>query len=182
MNKGRIIPSKILKYALKSFQCKGLQQKKQFSACVSRAILKSEIKDTLQHPVKKASLQESLWKSGIQRYYSKSKDTNTAADVGLKHTETGVDVGLLSPEDFVDYLTQNSIQRGFVIFNEKTGKPEASNPALQDLADRLGAGEFEYQNHEAIFFARGSRSNCLLCAFLWKTNRGQGVCIYTNLP
>ena len=83
--------------------------------------------------------------------------------------------GSLAPEEFVDILAQHNIHRGFVIYNEKTGQLDASHQALQTLADRLGAGEFQFEGHEGVFLARGSRSNCLLCVFLWKTNRGQGV-------
>ena len=168
MYQGRSFSSKILKYVLKSVESIGLQETRCLSACTKQNFAKNEVKFNVNRAKSHQFVANSASARRIPcRQFCSKTDAEAAK----------VDVGSLKAEEFAEYLTQNDIQRGFVIFNEETGKPEASSPALQDLADRLGAGEFEYDGHEAVFFARGSRSNCLLSAFLWKTNRGQGVSI-----
>ena len=168
MYQGRSFSSKILKYVLKSVESKGLQETGCLSTCAKQNFAKNQVKFDVNGAKSHQFVAKSASARRIPcRQFCCKTDAKAAK----------VDVGSLKAEEFAEYLTQNDIQRGFVIFNEETGKPEASSPALQDLADRLGAGEFEYDGHEAVFFARGSRSNCLLSAFLWKTNRGQGVCI-----
>ena len=161
MLQGRLLNPRLLINAIKTIQ-PAVRGDKQFSSYV-RQFIKKSVRE--KHWSKSSAIFNFV--PGFSRKYG-------SEPIGVEKAQTD-NIGTLSSDEFIEYLNHHHIQRGFIIFNETSGKPEASHPALQDLADRLGEGEFNYENHEAVFFGRGSRSNCLLCAFLWKTNRGQGV-------
>ena len=167
MFQGRIVTFKLFKDSLKYVQFKELCEKRQITSCarqLKRNLLHEKRSNRVAPPCPCHSpLLPLTFSSECKRPYSGRAQAAQES------------VGALTPEEFVEILAQHNIHRGFVIYNERTRQLDASHPALQELADRLGAGEFQFEDHEGIFLARGSRSNCLLCVFLWKTNRGQGV-------
>ena len=83
-----------------------------------------------------------------------------------------------SPSDFVQLLQDNNINRCYVVYDKKTGKPKASHPELQELADFFAADDIDYRQHEGAFMALGMRTKALLGAFIWRTNRGQAVSLH----
>ena len=76
------------------------------------------------------------------------------------------------PAEFQEKLKAEKISRCFITSEE--GNIKYSHDVLKDLIpeSELRALEFE---HEAIFFYTGTRSDCLMSIFLWRTDRGQGV-------
>lgn len=161
MLQGRRITPKLLTSAFKTLQWKDSCTNRHISACVSSLLRKTTSDRNFNRTI--LTFSSKSWSPGFKRLCSHS------AQVGTEN------FGDLPPEEFTEILAENYIRRGFVIYNEETRKIEASHLVLQGLADRLQAGEFQYESHEGVFFGRGPRSNCLLCVFLWKTNRGQGV-------
>ena len=169
MFQGRILASKLLKKQLSSVQFIDLCIKRQFSACLS------QLKLNLLHYKHLNQTTTDCPSTNCRFLIPLISSERCKRQYCLTAQAKQGNLGALTPEEFVDILAQHNIHRGFVIYNEATRKLEPSHPELQELADRLGAGEFQFEGHEGIFLARGSRSNCLLCVFLWKTNRGQGV-------
>ena len=83
-----------------------------------------------------------------------------------------------SPERFRDLLVNQNISRCFLINLDEKLLP--SHPVLEEILGELQQGRVGYDNHEAIFFGRGLRTNCLLSVFVWRSNRGQGVIYLHN--
>lgn len=79
----------------------------------------------------------------------------------------------LKPNDFLKLLESQNVTRCFI--TNKGDQLCASHEFLQDWLDPDVLSNLEYDKHEAIFFGRGTRTNCLLTVFLWRTSRGQGV-------
>jgi glutamate dehydrogenase/leucine dehydrogenase len=76
------------------------------------------------------------------------------------------------PETLIESL--NALGgRGYVV--TRGGQIEASDPALEPLAELLRNDERDYLGHEGIFLAVGPESGALFGAFVHRTNRGQGA-------
>jgi hypothetical protein len=83
----------------------------------------------------------------------------------------------IEPNEFVEYLKKKKIQRCFMVHDPVLRKPVVSHPELQEFANFFTRDEIDYRDHEGVFMEIGPRSNCLLGAFVWNTNRGQAVSI-----
>ncbi|KAK3601771.1 hypothetical protein CHS0354_016135 [Potamilus streckersoni] len=79
----------------------------------------------------------------------------------------------LDAESFVKFMKKENISRCMIYFDDATQKVNISHPQIEEIGDRLRSGELNYDSHEGIFLAPGARTQCLLAAFIWNTNRGQ---------
>ena len=84
-----------------------------------------------------------------------------------------------TPTDFIKYMREQKINRCFVVYDKKTGKPKASHPELQELADFFANDDMDYRKHEGAFMTIGTRTGALLGVFIWRTDRGQAVSTLT---
>ena len=81
----------------------------------------------------------------------------------------------LQPNDFVDFLKEKEIRRCYIVYDKRDGLVKVSHPELEEFAEFVRADEVDYDKHEGIFLQVGRRSDCLMGAFVWRTNRGQAV-------
>ena len=79
----------------------------------------------------------------------------------------------MKPSEFVEYLKQNNLKRCSVIYNQDSLTPVVSSPKLNDVLNFCQPENRDYLNHEAFFMELGKRTDTLLGAFVWRTNRGQ---------
>lgn len=80
----------------------------------------------------------------------------------------------MKPNDFVKYMEEKNTKRCFIAYDEDTMKPISSNEVLfGELSKFCRNDKHDYLNHEGVFMEIGKRSNALLGAFVWRTNRGQ---------
>ncbi|KAJ8046773.1 Glutamate dehydrogenase 1, mitochondrial [Holothuria leucospilota] len=80
----------------------------------------------------------------------------------------------MSPRSFVNNLKERGINRCYWVLDISSGSVTCSHP--DELA---GAGSIfvkedrDYNGHEGVFLQLGKRTNTLLGAFIWRSNRGQ---------
>ncbi|XP_071960874.1 leucine dehydrogenase-like [Antedon mediterranea] len=80
----------------------------------------------------------------------------------------------LSPQNFIDYLKAENIRRLYLVFDPEEKAVKVSHPGLlEELKLFLLKDKVDFDEHEGIFMQLGKRTNCLLGAFIWRTNRGQ---------
>ncbi|KAL4226732.1 hypothetical protein ACF0H5_014712 [Mactra antiquata] len=122
----------------------------------------------------------------VERYFQipKTKVVGASAQAGLRLSiscrnystsavlSNPVDVQKQTPSDFLKCLAENKISRCFVV--NVNNEIQYSNEVLRTLLPEEYLANLEFE-HEAIFFNVGTRTKCLLAAFLWRTNRGQGA-------
>jgi len=77
--------------------------------------------------------------------------------------------------DVVTKMLENGQPRAFMVFNDVTGKFEASHPMLNEVAQSVIEDQRDYDNHEAIFLEVGRDSRALHSVFLHNTTRGPGA-------
>lgn len=108
----------------------------------------------------------------------KNTNISTSQPYYTRHYSTTTENNLLSlpTAKFIEYLKSTKINRCFFVWNEAEQKILGSHPELKEIEDWLNSDKnVHYKKHEAIFLALGMRTNSLLGAFLWNTNRGQAV-------
>lgn len=88
-------------------------------------------------------------------------------------SESDSSLRTLTPLDFQKAIKDAQITRSYILNEE--GELRYSHEAVKELIPEADLRSLEF-DHEAIFFCTGSRSSCLMAVFLWKINRGQGVC------
>ncbi len=79
------------------------------------------------------------------------------------------------PQQFVENLTNLSIQRFHFIYDKKAKKVLASHPALQELADAIMNDSRDFDQHEGLFFQIDPEHKTLQGAFVHRTVRGQAA-------
>ncbi|XP_064633528.1 leucine dehydrogenase-like [Lineus longissimus] len=79
----------------------------------------------------------------------------------------------IEPNEFVKFLKEKNIQRCYMVHDPDLEKPVVSHRELQEFAEFFAQDKIDYRQHEGVFMEIGPRSNCLLGAFVWNTNRGQ---------
>ena len=83
----------------------------------------------------------------------------------------------MKPYEFVKHMKKNNLKRCFVVFDKASDSVLASNEIFSDLKTFCEKDEIDYKDHEGFFLEIGRRSGALLGAFVWRTNRGQAVCL-----
>eukprot|EP00510_Aplanochytrium_minuta_P002566 CAMPEP_0184008458 /NCGR_PEP_ID=MMETSP0954-20121128/1987_1 /TAXON_ID=627963 /ORGANISM="Aplanochytrium sp, Strain PBS07" /LENGTH=431 /DNA_ID=CAMNT_0026287575 /DNA_START=57 /DNA_END=1349 /DNA_ORIENTATION=- len=76
------------------------------------------------------------------------------------------------PIDLAKAMSNAGVKRGYVCYDAETRSVVASHSVLQPVVDMVSNDKVDYDEHEGLFFE--VHKNCLMGAFLWKTNRGQG--------
>ncbi|XP_033114643.1 leucine dehydrogenase-like isoform X2 [Anneissia japonica] len=79
----------------------------------------------------------------------------------------------MSPQNFIDYLKSQNIKRLYLVFDPEEQTVRVSHPDLEELKTFLLNDKVDFDEHEGVFMQLGKRTNCLLGAFIWRTNRGQ---------
>ncbi|XP_060596909.1 leucine dehydrogenase-like isoform X2 [Ruditapes philippinarum] len=82
------------------------------------------------------------------------------------------DLHKMLPAEFQEKLKDKKISRCYIISEE--GNVKYSHDELKELIPESELKSLDFE-HEAIFFYSGTRSDCLMSVFLWRTDRGQGV-------
>jgi leucine dehydrogenase len=78
-----------------------------------------------------------------------------------------------SPEEFIEFLKQEKIQRFYFVYDFDKKKVIPSHDTLQPWADLFQKDQRDYKKHEGIFFELMPNRDVLLGAFVHQTNRGQ---------
>lgn len=78
-----------------------------------------------------------------------------------------------SPQSLVAALRDAGLRRAYLV-TDKAGRPRASHPMLEPLAEEVASSP-DFRAHEACFFEIGRESGHLLTAFVHDTRRGQGA-------
>lgn len=81
----------------------------------------------------------------------------------------------LSPQEFCAFLAGNGIRRFFLAWNPGQHRVVASHPALQPLADFVGADGRDFDRHEGIFVQVAPETGVLQAAVVHRTCRGQAA-------
>jgi len=68
-------------------------------------------------------------------------------------------------------------RRVCIEYDREKGLPVVSESRYSEIADYFQADTVNYRQHEGVFMEVGKRSNALMGAFVWRTNRGQAVSI-----
>lgn len=96
-----------------------------------------------------------------------------------------LDIPKLSPNSFVKLLNDKGISRVFWISNPNERGVICSHPDFAEAPSIFSLDDRDYNDHEGVFLQVGKRTNALLGAFVWRSNRGQAVSsvviILTNL-
>ncbi|XP_066916709.1 leucine dehydrogenase-like [Clytia hemisphaerica] len=80
----------------------------------------------------------------------------------------------MRPGQFVEYMKTNDLKRCSVIHDGTNMSSQVSSPELRELQEFCSSeNNQDYSKHEGLFFEIGPRSDALLGAFVWRTNRGQ---------
>lgn len=78
-----------------------------------------------------------------------------------------------SPQQFIQLLKDNNINRFSIVFDKATNKVKISDAQLQELADFINADKRDFMQHEGMLFQVSEKHDVLFGAFIHKTNRGQ---------
>ncbi|MFK7809635.1 MAG: Glu/Leu/Phe/Val dehydrogenase dimerization domain-containing protein [Saprospiraceae bacterium] len=89
----------------------------------------------------------------------------------MNTTIQNIDFKDLTTDQFVSWLKNKNIRRGYVVF--KDGAIKTSNPLL-DPFTKFIAGSPDYSNHEGIFFEADPETDSLFVAAIHRTVRGSG--------
>ncbi len=81
----------------------------------------------------------------------------------------------LSTEEFINYLKVNGIKRFYFVYDETERKVKSSHTKLAEIAEFLSGDKRDFIKHEGLFFQLTDKYDCLLSAFVHKTNRGQAA-------
>ncbi|XP_045165077.2 leucine dehydrogenase-like isoform X2 [Mercenaria mercenaria] len=76
------------------------------------------------------------------------------------------------PSEFHKKLLDAKIARCYIV--NEDGELKYSHTELKELIPESELRSLDF-DHEAIFFYTGTRANCLMAVFIWRTDRGQGV-------
>ena len=80
----------------------------------------------------------------------------------------------MKPNEFVEYMKSNNLKRCSVTYDETSMSTVVNSEKLSGLKDFCSVGSNkDYLKHEGLFLEVGKRSETLLGAFIWRTNRGQ---------
>lgn len=91
--------------------------------------------------------------------------------------ENGRQMSLMTmkPDEFVEYMKRNDVSRCYVVYNDEEMRPVSSDETLFDeMVDFCISQKHDYLRHEGFFLEIGQRTDTLMGAFVWRTNRGQG--------
>ncbi|KAL3851644.1 hypothetical protein ACJMK2_015376 [Sinanodonta woodiana] len=156
----RTVPDQFVKILYKNVKIKTKECRHCLSTCLG--IKNNKISVTLTHGSKTNRSRDQLLKAyrvTIKRGFCENSNTESLLS--------------LDAESFVKFMKKENISRCMIYFDDTTQKVNISHPQIEEIGDRLRSGELNYDNHEAIFLAPGARTQCLLGAFIWNTNRGQ---------
>ncbi|MBN2894216.1 MAG: Glu/Leu/Phe/Val dehydrogenase [Bacteroidales bacterium] len=78
-------------------------------------------------------------------------------------------------QKLIGLLKENKIKRFHLVYNQKTGKVEASHNVLQNLADFINQDTRDFEEHEGMFFQLTDKYDVLQGAFVHRTKRGQAA-------
>lgn len=103
-------------------------------------------------------------------YLQKSYSSSTQSDAQLILPD-------ISPNAFAKRLNEKGINRVYWVTSPKERTVSCSHPDFAQFGSIFGKGDRDYNDHEGIFLEVGKRTNALLGAFIWRSNRGQAVSI-----
>ena len=81
----------------------------------------------------------------------------------------------LSPQEFVNFLKSESINRFYLVNELHENKLKSSHPQLEPIADFINNDTRDFMQHEGLFFQISSQYDTLQGAFIHSTNRGQAA-------
>jgi glutamate dehydrogenase (NAD(P)+) len=81
----------------------------------------------------------------------------------------------LSPQQFVEFLKNESIKKFHFVYDDKKKKMISSHIQLQSIADFLSTDTRDFMMHEGAFFQLTKKHDVLQGAFVHRTNRGQAA-------
>ena len=81
----------------------------------------------------------------------------------------------LSPQQFVEFLKNESIKKFHFVYDDKKKKMISSHIQLQSIADFISADTRDFMMHEGAFFQLTKKHDVLQGAFIHRTNRGQAA-------
>lgn len=80
----------------------------------------------------------------------------------------------MKPNEFVEYLKTNNLKRCAVTYDETSLSSVSTSEKLIDLKEFCSVeNNKDYLKHEGVFLGVGTRSEALLGAFVWRSDRGQ---------
>lgn len=79
----------------------------------------------------------------------------------------------LNPQQFIQYLQQNNLNRFSLVYDKKNDVVNVSDTRLQELADFINQDKRDFMQHEGMLFQVSEQYDTLFGAFIHKTNRGQ---------
>ena len=91
--------------------------------------------------------------------------------------ENGRQMSLMAmkPDKFVEYMKRNDVTRCYVVYNYEEMRPVCSDETVfNEMVNFCLNQKHDYLRHEGFFLEIGQRTDALMGAFIWRTNRGQG--------
>ena len=82
---------------------------------------------------------------------------------------------LKTPQEFVEFLKEESIYRFYFVYDRVEKRVKSSSPDLQPIADFINNDTRDFLFHEGLFFQLSKDFDTLLGAFVHRTNRGQAA-------
>lgn len=80
----------------------------------------------------------------------------------------------MKPSEFVEYMKSNNLKRCSVTYDETSMSTVVNSEKFNGLKEFCSvANNKDYVKHEGLFLEIGRRSEALLGAFVWRTDRGQ---------
>lgn len=79
----------------------------------------------------------------------------------------------LHPQDFIQLLKQNKINRFSFVYDKNTKTLISSHQILQEMANFIAQDNKDFMQHEGMLFQVNKEYGVLFGAFIHKTNRGQ---------
>ena len=86
-----------------------------------------------------------------------------------------LDLLKLTPQQFIEFLKAENINKFHFVFDEEQNRMFASHPVLQPIADFIANDKRDFMLHEGAFFQVTKEHDILQGAFVHRTNRGQAA-------